>query len=62
MRNTRLPVSLKDATCTITDTVSMTNSPPMMRSTISWRTMAATRPSAAPKANAPTSPMMTCAG
>ena len=33
MRNTRLPVSLKDATWIITDRVSITNTPPMMTST-----------------------------
>src|SRR5262249_61227484 len=35
MRNTRLPVSLNDTTCTITDTASSTNSPPTMPRTIS---------------------------
>ena len=62
MRNTRLPVSLNDATCTITDSVSTTNTPPMMNSTISCRTMTAIVPSAAPSASAPTSPMNTWAG
>ncbi|MNG35548.1 hypothetical protein D3C84_1223150 [compost metagenome] len=62
MRNTRLPVSLKLATWMITDRVSMTNTPPMMNSTISWRTITAMVPSAAPRASAPTSPMKTWAG
>jgi hypothetical protein len=57
-----LPVSLKLATCNITDTVSITNTPPITSSTISWRTITATQPSAAPIASAPTSPMNTCAG
>ena len=62
MRKMRLPVSLNDATCSITDTVSITNTPPMMNSTISWRTDTATVPSAAPSASAPMSPMNTIAG
>ena len=62
IRNTRRPVSLNDATCTMTDTVSTTNTPPMISSTISWRTTTATTPSAAPSASAPMSPMKTCAG
>src|SRR5688572_26241039 len=62
MRKTRLPVSLNDATCTMTDSVSTTNTPPMISSTISWRTMTAIVPSAAPSPSAPTSPMNTSAG
>jgi len=42
--------------------VSATNTPPMMNSTISWRTITAMVPSAAPSASAPTSPMNTSAG
>jgi len=41
MRKMRLPVSLNDTTCIITDTVSRTNTPPMMNRTISWRTITA---------------------
>ena len=41
MRKMRLPVSLNEATCMITDTVSSTNTPPMTNSTISWRTITA---------------------
>src|SRR5690606_18446551 len=41
IRNTRLPVSLNDATWIITDRVSMTKMPPMITSTSSWRTMTA---------------------
>ena len=47
---------------TVTDSASTTKMPPMMASTISWRTMTAMVPSAAPSASAPTSPMKTCAG
>ena len=47
MRKTRLPVSLKLATWIITDSVSITNTPPMMNSTTSWRTITAMVPSAA---------------
>src|SRR4030065_45721 len=61
MRNPRLPVSLNEATCTITDRVSTTNTPHTMKRTISWRTITATTPSAAPSASAPTSPMKTTA-
>src|SRR6185436_12651248 len=46
----------------ITESVSATNTPPMMKSTISWRTITAMVPSAAPSASAPTSPMNTSAG
>ena len=63
MRKIRLPpVALKYSTCTITDRVSATNRPPMMKSTTSWRTITAMVPSAAPSASAPTSPMKTSAG
>src|SRR5207342_277302 len=36
MRNTRLPVSLNEATWIITDSVSITNTPPITTSTSSW--------------------------
>src|SRR5205085_6658757 len=55
-------VYLKYITCTITDSASTTKMPPMMASTISWRTITAMVPSAPPRASAPTSPMNTCAG
>ena len=51
-----------EATCRMTDTVSSTKMPPMMKNTISCRVITATVPSAAPSASAPTSPMNTCAG
>src|SRR5690606_12784542 len=50
IRNTRLPVSLNDATWIITDRVSMTNTPPITTSTSSWRTITAMVPSTAPSA------------
>ena len=63
MRKIRFPpVHLKYSTWIITDRVSATNTPPMMNSTISWRTITAMVPSAAPNASAPTSPMNTSAG
>ena len=62
MRKIRRPVSLNEATCAITDSVSMTKMPPTITSTISWRTMTAMQPSVAPSASAPTSPMKTMAG
>src|SRR6185312_2567627 len=62
IRNTRLPRNLKLPTCSITDAVSTTNKPPITSRMISWRTITATQPIAAPIASAPTSPMNTCAG
>ena len=62
IRKMRLPVSLKLATCIITDSVSMTKMPPITSSTASWRTITAMVPSAAPSASAPMSPMNTIAG
>ena len=50
MRNTRLPVSLKDDTWMITDSVSSTNRPPTMASTISCLVATAMAPSAPPSA------------
>ena len=40
IRKMRRPVSLYEPTCSITDTVSITNTPLMMKNTISWRTIA----------------------
>src|SRR3546814_7950119 len=48
IRNTRLPVSLNEATWIITDSVSTTNTPPMITSTSSWRTITSMVPSPAP--------------
>src|SRR5438477_242796 len=62
MRNMRLPVILNEATCTITDTASMTNNPPTMASTISCLVVTATAPSAPPSESDPVSPMKTMAG
>src|SRR5262252_6724227 len=62
MRNTRLPVSLNDMTCTITDTASSTNSPPTMPRTISCLVATAIAPSMPPSASEPVSPMKTEAG
>src|SRR3989304_1428201 len=56
------PLHLKKITWIITDSVSATNTPPMMKRTISCRTITATVPSAPPRASAPTSPMNTSAG
>ena len=55
-------VNLNQLTCSITDSTSATNTPPMMPSTISCRVITATVPRPPPKASAPTSPMKTCAG
>src|SRR6185436_10302270 len=62
MRNTRLPVSLNEATWMITDSASITNTPPTMPSSSSCLMRMATVPSAAPSASEPTSPMNTSAG
>ena len=40
----RLPVSLNEATCRITEAVSSTNTPPMTSATTSWRTITAITP------------------
>src|SRR4029078_8140504 len=53
MRNTRLPVSLNDTTCTITDTASSTNRPPMMASATSCLVATATEPISPPMASEP---------
>src|SRR5450631_4901833 len=60
--NTRLPVSLNETTCTITDTASSTNNPPTTASTISCLIATATAPSMPPSANEPVSPMKIEAG
>ena len=62
MRKTSRPVSLKLATWTMTDTVSSTNSPPMMASTSSCLVMTLMQPSAPPQESEPVSPMNTIAG
>src|SRR5262249_39259564 len=62
MRKMRLRRSLYEATCPITDSASATKTAPTSRRTISCRVTRATRPSAAPSASEPTSPMNICAG
>src|SRR6185503_10487574 len=62
MRKTRLPVSLKEATCTITDSASSTNRPPTSTSSSSCLHSTATVPMAPPSASDPTSPMNISAG
>src|SRR6185312_6662969 len=62
MRNTRLPVSLNESTCTITDTASSTNSPPTTASTISCLVATAIAPIMPPSASDPVSPMKIEAG
>ncbi len=58
----RLPVSLNDTTCTITDTASSTNNPPMMASAISCLVATATDADQAAERSAPMSPMKIEAG
>src|SRR5580704_9303645 len=60
--NTRFPVSLNDTTCTITETASSTNKPPMTASTISCLVATATVPISPPSASEPVSPMKIEAG
>src|ERR1043165_9510833 len=60
--NTRLPVSLNETTCTITDTASSTNRPPTIASTISCLIATATVPSRPPIDSEPVSPMKIEAG
>src|SRR5262249_59767961 len=60
--NTRLPVSLKESTCTITDTASSTNNPPTMPSWIACLVATAIAPSMPPSASEPVSPMKIDAG
>src|SRR3954469_17883822 len=59
---TRLPVSLNDATCTITLSVSSTKMPPHTTSVNSFLVSTASMPSAPPSESEPTSPMNTAAG
>src|SRR5271155_5846567 len=54
--------SLYDPTCRITDTASITNTPPINGSNSSCLMITATVPIAPPKASDPTSPMKTSAG
>src|SRR6202161_4372360 len=58
----RLPVSLNDTTCTITDTASSTNNPPITARTISCLVATATAPIMPPSASEPVSPMKIEAG
>ncbi|MNT74437.1 hypothetical protein D3C72_2132580 [compost metagenome] len=53
---------MNDPTCKITDSVSTTNTPPIINSKNSWRSSTAMVPNAPPSANEPTSPMKTWAG
>src|SRR2546427_542266 len=62
IRKIRLPVSRNEATCKITESASMTNTPPTKNSRISCLMMTATTPSEPPSANEPTSPINTSAG
>src|SRR4029450_8800119 len=62
MRNTRLPVSLNESTCTITDTGCRENSPPTTASTISCLVATAIAPIMPPSASDPVSPMKIEAG
>ena len=59
---TLFPVSLKDITCMITETVSRTNSPPIIARTISCLTITATAAKEPPKDKDPVSPMKIFAG
>ena len=62
IRNTRRPVSLKKPTCTITDSVMSTKSPPSSSSSSSVRMRIASPASAPPSASDPVSPMKILAG
>ena len=59
---TLLPVSLKDITCIITETVSKTNSPPIIAKTISCLTIIATAAKEPPNDKDPVSPIKIFAG
>src|SRR5688572_26812949 len=59
---TRCPVSLNEATWMITDSASMTKTPPTIGSSSSCLMRMATVPSAPPSASDPTSPMKMSAG
>ena len=60
--NILLPVSLNDITCTITETASKTNRPPVIARTISCLVIIPTAPSEPPKAKEPVSPIKIFAG
>src|SRR5207247_8332485 len=62
MRRMRRPVSLNEATWSITDSASATNTPPTSTSQNSRLMSTATTPSAPPSASEPVSPMNTYAG
>ena len=68
MRKSRLPVpvrrrvALNQVTCSITETVSTTKTPPSTMSSSSVRVRIARPASAAPRASEPVSPMKICAG
>src|SRR5207344_2333445 len=62
IRKTRRPVRLYQKTWMMTLTVSTTNNPPTIASTISCLVATATPPSAPPSASEPVSPMKTAAG
>jgi hypothetical protein len=62
MRNTRRPVMRKLPTCTITDSVSNTNSAPTIGSSSCTLSVNASPARPAPMASAPVSPMNTWAG
>ena len=62
MRNTRLPVSLNESTCTITDTASSTNSPPTIAEHDLVLGATAIAPIMPPSASEPVSPMKIEAG
>ena len=68
IRNSRFPVpvilrvALNQVTCSITETVSMTKTPPRTMSSSSVRVRIARPASAAPRASEPVSPMKICAG
>ena len=56
------PVNLKDTTCTITETASSTNNPPVIAKTISCLVITPTAPKEPPSANDPVSPIKILAG
>ena len=56
------PVSLKETTCIITETVSKTNNPPMIAKTISCLTIIAIAANEPPKEREPVSPIKIFAG
>ena len=57
-----IPVNLKEITCTITDTASKTNSPPVIANTISCFVATPIAPKEPPRANDPVSPINIFAG